>query len=827
MKRKSSVPVQGKQPVSPVPELERAVRISAVDRSFPYWFPVLLLVAMTVQTTVVSLLLAALALFLSIGRGPVGRFFSRLSIPVLGFLAFLILSLVAGLYSDFGAYAYSEYAKILASGSLGLLLLSRGQKEQVKSLLWGFCGVCAVIALLCIDSACQGPLFRVFADLMEGLGATVYQNLEQVTDTGARFDGIYRDANLTGSLMALAIFVGVYLIRTGEKRGYRLLACFLTGICAVAFLTAMSRGAILCFAVAAVVYLFCVGKGERLGLFFTLLCLGLSMVGFGVISMTLLSRGSFLGTLVALPCGVVLWLLDEFPGRKAEAVLAGRVKVMVGAVLGLVLVAVAGIVLAFTLTKPFVFTEDNYLYRGVDVTGGETYTFTGDWDQSEEIVVMIYGATQEQALVGETTTYYSGPLQDASFTVPENIGHVLLQFRGPAGLQLRSVSLSDGTEVTMAYTLLPAGIANRLQKNILEDRSFLLRVQYVKDGWSLFLQAPLMGHGLGATEGLLTSVQPFFYESLYLHNHLLQIMDEMGLLGLAAFLALMGGVALILLRRLRSEQGALYAALLACFVMMNLHGLMELSFSVRMFQCAAFFLVLLPVVGVEMVPGRVGSRILRIVCVALSALWLVVSAVLLGGSFLAQREFRSLDTTGMSASAFLDTMDRLDRMDVYADQDYKVNLMLNALQQGGTLNIGTASRCARELRQTGDFDACYKTAAYYYLPLQDLPEFFACVEEGLAQERSNPDAWSSAFDLYRQAFAQLDETQMEAFVSGVVGTGALLDEANEILWVDVVLDEAGQALLDACRAVEEQGLDDTQAYERLTALLGQAPENGQ
>ena len=55
---------------------------------------------------------------------------------------------------------------------------------------------------------------------------------------------------------------------------------------------------------------------------------------------------------------------------------------------------------------------------------------------------------------------------------------------------------------------------SRFQKNLFQDRSFLLRVQYLKDGWTLFTQSPLTGHGLGATEGLLTSVQPFFYQSL-------------------------------------------------------------------------------------------------------------------------------------------------------------------------------------------------------------------------------------------------------------------------------------------------------------------------
>ena len=149
--------------------------------------------------------------------------------------------------------------------------------------------------------------------------------------------------------------------------------------------------------------------------------------------------------------------------------------------------------------------------------------------------MLVYGSTREQELTSVTETYYNGPLEEASFTVPEDVGHVLMQFRGPAGLELRQVSLSDGTEIPMAYTLLPDNIANRLQKNIFEDSSFLLRLQYDIDGWTLFKESPLAGHGLGATEGLLTSVQPFFYESLYLHNHLLQVMDETGLLGLAAF----------------------------------------------------------------------------------------------------------------------------------------------------------------------------------------------------------------------------------------------------------------------------------------------------
>lgn len=819
MKRKKTVPAEVvPKPVNdaaPVPEKDHPL----YDRLFVVGFAVLLFFAMTVQTVPMSLILAAVALALSFGREGYARFRGRLGIPVLGFLAFLILCGAASLYTSFGAYAYGEYTKLLASGALGLLLLARGREQNAGGLLFGFSAVCGVIGLLCIDAGCRGPLFRGFASFMEGLGDAAYQSLDQATYTGARFDGIYNDANLTGSLMALAVLVGLYLIRTGRKPWERFAACFLTGLSAVAFFTAMSRGAILCFGATLLAYLLIAGKEERLGLFFTMAAMGISMVVFGVVSTSLLAGGSFWGTLAALPSGVLLWLLNEFPARKAASALAGHGKLLAGVLGGGIAAGIAAVILALTLTEPFVFTESNFLYRGADVEGGETYTFSGDWDKSSEITVLVYGSTREQELTSVTETYYNGPLEEASFTVPEDVGHVLMQFRGPAGLELRQVSLSDGTEIPMAYTLLPDNIANRLQKNIFEDSSFLLRLQYDIDGWTLFKESPLAGHGLGATEGLLTSVQPFFYESLYLHNHLLQVMDETGLLGLAAFLAFILGTAVLLIRQLRKARTPLVAMLLACLVMMNLHGLMEISFSVQMFQCAAFFLLLLPTVCYGTYTEGRKRRAAGIVVLVVSDLWLVISVALLGGSLLAQKEYRELDAAGMTTGSFIETLERLDRMDAYNDQSYKVNLMGNALQAGGISNEGTAARCARELRETGEFDSCYYVAAYYYLPLGQLENFFDVLQEGLLQERSNSEAWNSAMNLCIQAFSQIDPAEADTFAEGVRGIGEAMDRANAYLLVPVALTEENAALLNCART---DLLDGEGMYAAISQVLSQA-----
>ena len=57
-----------------------------------------------------------------------------------------------------------------------------------------------------------------------------------------------------------------------------------------------------------------------------------------------------------------------------------------------------------------------------------------------------------------------------------------------------------------------------------------------------------------------------------------------------------GGGVLLLLRGARKEKDPLAAMLLACWVLMNGHSLMELNFSFRPYLCVAMVFLLLPVV---------------------------------------------------------------------------------------------------------------------------------------------------------------------------------------------------------------------------------------
>lgn len=264
----------GKQPaVQAVPDTSTPVSepITKKDQIWIAAYAVLLFLAMTVQTGAMTLFLTVLALVLSVGKGPLKRFRARFCIPVIGLLAFALMNGLAAIYSDFGSYAVGEYYKFLAAFSMAVILLARFEKKHVRGLLWGFAGVAAVISLLCIDMGSFGKLFDLFAGVMGSLGADYSSVLEN--SQGIRVNGIYNDANVTGALLGTTVLLGLHLVHTERDTRRRVLASLLMGVSAVGFLIAMSRGAILCFGVAALVYLAAVDAKDRFSLFALMLSL--------------------------------------------------------------------------------------------------------------------------------------------------------------------------------------------------------------------------------------------------------------------------------------------------------------------------------------------------------------------------------------------------------------------------------------------------------------------------------------------------------------------------------------------------------------------------
>jgi len=812
MKRKRTpppAPVPVPEPAA-VKEPNRYLDIAAV-----VLFSLALFAAMTVQTGQVSIGLTAGALLLSLGRGPLRRFRERFCVPVLGLWGYALMNGLAAIYSPFGDSALPEFYKLAASFSLAAVLLARFDGRHVRGLLWGFAAVSAALGLLCLDAAGGGSVFQAFNGLVERAGAT-YADIAQ--DGGSRLRGLYNDSNISGSILGLGALVSLYLAHTEKRKPLRCLAFVLLGISAQTFLLSLSRAAILCFGLALAVWLAAEGKEGRLRLFFRMSVSAAVTAGAAAAVMPRLGTVPSLLMALTLASGLVMFPLDLLLSDRLAAALAGRGKAVAAVLLILAVFCGGYAAAALRVTGPHTFSENVFLYRTVALDAG-SYTLTGDWDISEDGWVQFTSQTRDQALMEESAFLYKGPYETAAFTLEEP-AEVQVAFSGREGDELRSAAFSDGTEIPLDYALMPESVAFRLQGSLFHSGSFLRRVQFMADAWKIFLTSPVYGHGLGATEGLYTAVQPFFYESLYVHNHLLQAMTDMGLFGLASLLCVLGGSLWLILRRLREERDPLAAALLACWVMMNAHSLMEINFSIRAYQCAAWTLLLLPVLlwGKPLTAREGAVRACGWGLGVFLWLWLAVFGGLMESHRMVLRDAEAFYTD--SAPEYLDALRDYAKRDVFDNESWKLNFVATVATRNDSRYNWDRERFVKSLRRSGTYTACSGLARYYYLPRGEFEELFACSREGIAQEASTKEAWNLQLDFYRnEVLPAAGTAYMDEFVGGVLALDDYLTEWSEGRLEEIELSEENAAFLEKARSGQEAGLPADGMYLLLTGAF--------
>ena len=485
----------------------------------------------------------------------------------------------------------------------------------------------------------------------------------------------------------------------------------------------------------------------------------------------------------------------------------------------------------FLHTGPYTFETDGasvtYLLPGD--TAGDV-TLTGDADGDPE--VLVYSQTWLERYRNASTTLYSGPLSQCAFTVPEDAMEVHIRVNGQAGQTLRSLTLSNGRSVTLSYPWLPDAIASRLLNDrLLGGNSAALRRTYDRDALKLIAQAPVFGHGLGSTENLTRSVQSFQYESKYVHNHLLQTLSDTGLVGTVFALCFVLGAAWLCLRAVRREKDSLAAALLAAWVMMNLHSLMEISFSVRGFKCFAYMLLVVPALlwaerpAGETARARKQAKTAGILALVLYALYLAV----FGGLLESHRAVSRQEVAASSVYEYLDALRSLVKRDVFDHDQYAMDYMANAVVLQNSRYNGDMKKYMNELKASGTFENCSGVARYYCLPRQEWADLFEVSLKGIRQVRSSPDGWNYQMDFYREELLPaMGADNMDAYLSGVLELGDALDAMNaEGRLEEVSLNEENQTFLNLCRSAVEQGLSGTEAYTLLSLAAGASGEDQQ
>ena len=754
-----------------------------------------------------SIAAAVLFLIACIGKVPFWSLRHRVGIPFLTVCAYLLLNGAASLYTRFGGLAATEIAKILTAFCVFLVVVLHLRKRELPYLAAMVSTVTAAFGLLSIDASASQLLSGAFFRLMDSLFGCTFQNMTTGYEAGVRITGIFGNPNVMAGFLAFGVFLSLYLVRTAKTPRGSLGASVLLGINSLSFLLSFSMGAIAMFALSVLIYILCEHKGRRISLFLlmveTVVCvLIMTFVAFPFLGAT--GGAGLISVLAAPVSGLLLWALHRFAGSRLDPVLEAHGKAAFGVVAGLAMLLVVYLVLAWNVTGGYTLDAGESLRRSV-YPGPGTYTLTGEWEGTATVTVESQNETE--TITHTSTVLYSGALEEASFTVPEGSKVVYLTFTAAEGAQLESVSLSDGTAVKLGYKLLPGFAANRIQ-GIWANENAIQRIAFFEDGLRIYQKSPVIGNGLSAVEGLVTSVQPFFYESKYVHNHYIQVLAEMGIPGLVIFLAMLGTSAAVLLRRRREgEEDPLLPALCACLGMTALHACTEAVWSIGQYQSMALLILAVilsafgrPLAFAERKPAP---------WVACGILWIFVIffAWSIGGNLVAEKQYAEIKAGLRQQTPY--SMTELANMDRYNWAQYKLDMAVNAATSEVPEFAQTAAEYAEECRALGIWSINNSLEQYVYLPAGNYEELFAASREGLLQEASRQEAWQTEFDLYQQIYLTGGDTALEQapwIGEQILETWEMLEEHNAQSLIPVTLREDTMVFLDRVRVIVQENI---------------------
>ena len=707
--------------------------------------------------------------------------------PLLALTAYVLMGGISMFYAMSGKFALHEFLKLLIGWSVAMVIaaFAAGERpgERAATALEGACALAGVVSIdLLSTRLVSGAVLWVLNLLMED-----YRDLTAVEE-GVRMNSLYMNPNVFAGCMGLGVLLSLGLAASeedGRRRGFHVVCLYVNSL---SFVLAFSMGATGVIVVSFLAYL-ALEKGEKRPGALVLMAetLVLAAAGAGLVSATSLTAWTGF-RMVPLACAAVgsgaLWALDRYIGRRIAGVLHGRgVPVVVGS-------------LAAALAV--------YAFAAVNVTGGvelaageglrraaypEAGAYTLEAVCSGDLEVRIESQNQREAMMHTSTVLYDGAADGGLFEVPEDSLVVYFNLRTGAGAAVERLEYAGekgSGSVPLGYKLLPGFMANRLQ-GLFANENAIQRTVFFADGMKLFRRSPVFGVGLGSFETALKSVQSFYYETKYVHNHYIQTLLETGMVGLILFVVLLGTCAAAVWRS--RKRVALAPALGAAVVFMAGHAMVEVVFSYYAYLPLAF--------------GVVG--IISVSCgesVSLPAKWKGAGAGILAGSLGLTAAFVVLLVGNMSAqnmllsAVTLEDLTRGAELDKFEWADYMLSYVSSITGREVDESIrAQGDEYARRLAKL-DSNTIPVYLAEYYFSTGRPAEGLEMTEKYVRYLSSDPAAWQLAFRVL-EVYAE----DTEVFREGVGRLAELLEAWNEENMGTIELDEGSRAFLQRMGAL--------------------------
>lgn len=694
----------------------------------------------TIKTTVLVLLCVTLAAGLLCLRTLLGR----MHLPLFLLLLVVLMGGISSSYALSGKFALYELLKLVSAlcAALLLMLLTPGEGanpgRRVATVLEGAAGLASLFSIDLISTRLLSTPLLAFL----GRHSTDYLDLNGV-EAGVRMTSIFTYPNIFAGCAGIGVLLalGLALSSAGKKERRFHLCCLYVN--ALAFVLAFSMGATACIIAAFLIYLLLEHK-ERRGQLFILMLETLILVAVGVVLSSATALDAWDGIqpipLLCLILGsALLCLADQFLGQKAAKALLGRGKILLIIVIVIIALLAAFALTAFRLTGSTTLEQDETLRRSIYPEPG-AYTISAQ--SSADLSVTVVSQNRQDTMMHTSTILYTGSLSGASFTVPEDSVVVYLSFHAAEPVQLDQVAYMGPSTglVPLNYKLLPDFIANRLQ-GLFANQNAIQRTVFFEDGIKLFKENPVAGNGLGSFETAIHSVQSFFYETKYVHNHYIQTLLETGIIGLLLFVGLLIVSAITILKSRKKEQfHPLTPALGALLVFMAAHGAVEVVFSSYPYLPLAFgvFTLINLCCGNSLSPAWCGKKV-KAISAAVIAVLMVLFLVLLANNVTA----RKVTEEQRSFSA----IERAAKMDKFEWVDYRLSYVTSSLNDGISEEVKLkAGEYAEQLKKVQSNTVSFYLARYYF-EVGNVGSALEMAEKHVHYMAANSSAWNDVLAL--------------------------------------------------------------------------------
>lgn len=714
-----------------------------------------------------------------------GTLRERIKLPLLALSAYVLMDGASTLYASAGKFALYEFLKVLIAFCLALILLAMAPEGGIRTGMWiaGVLEIFSALAGLVSIDLLSTRILSGFIQRALALFTNDYQALGGVEE-GVRMTSIFTNPNVFAGVTGIGVLLSLGLCLSSEGAPERRVHTELLYLNALSFVLAFSMGASGSIVAAFAVILLLERKERRAELLTLMLeTLALVMVSVALISIT--SFGAWNGVQPvpianAILGAMALALLDERMGRRLSERISHFSRRTL-ALLGLGVFAALAVfaVLAWNLTVGASLNVGENLRRSA-YPGAGSYTLSVSADGAVD--VSIESQNRQETMMHTETTLYIGAAEGAAFTVPEGSLVVYFNFTAPEGADIASAFYAgegDSGTIPLHYRLLPGFMANRLQ-GLRANENAIQRLVFFHDGMKLFRQSPVIGLGMGAYENGIKSVQSFYYETKYAHNHYIQALVDTGVIGLILFLALLGVSAFAVWRGRAAHP--LAPALGAALAFMAIHAATEVVFSTYCYIPMAFgvFVLINQCCGEAIPRPRFGVTARTVSMLGISACVLAYGVLLAGNIY--ARNIVTQDTT-LERLADATTLDRFEWA------DYALSYVLFCEGDVEEATRRQADAYAVRLAQQ-DSNAIPISLAEYYFVTGRPDEGFAMVEKYVDFVASDVNAWRQAF-----ALLQRFERDDKAYAASVRRLEEKLESWNVSNMGDIALDAETQAFI--------------------------------